>query len=228
MNLKVNIWKEWIVCKRTYIMYVLLIYIFINIAIVSILSLESNLSSANTVMTNILRLFIFYIGNVFMLMSMINQSIVFERISGHIHCLLAYKVPLRSIILSKTVFILVITSIEIPIILSMYFWYYNVSISLLFSNAFFLLMLILVVLVVVFLISFINIIVCYSLPKLAKLISVLSFAGCFALFSYYKSLSEILNNYIYSLVIMFFIFLLISYLLLIIANRIPNQLILKK
>jgi len=228
MKLAVNIWKEWIICKHTYIVYVIIMYLFINIAIVSILQLESDFSIVKAELINILRLFIFYIGNVFMLMSMINQNIVYERISGHIHCLLAYKVPLRSIIVGKAIFILLITSIELPILLLIYFGFYNIPISMLITNIFFIIILISVVLLFVFLISFINILVCYSMPKLAKLISVISFIGCFMLFSYYKSLSETLNNYLYSLVILFFVLLLFSYLLFLIANRIPNQLILKK
>jgi hypothetical protein len=128
---------------------------------------------------------------------------VYERISGHIHCLLAYKVPLSSIIFGKVIFILLITSIELPILLLIYFGFYNISISMLISNIFFIIILISVVLLFVFLISFINILVCYAMPKLANIISVISFIGSFMLFPYYKSLSETLNNYLYSLVILF-------------------------
>ncbi len=228
MKLSVNIWKEWLICKHTYIVYVIIMYLFINIAIVSILQLELDFSIVKAELINILRLFIFYIGNVFMLMSMINQSIVYERIFGHIHCLLAYKVPLRSIIIGKVIFILLITSFELPILFLIYFGFYNIPISIFTSNIFFIIILISVVILIVFLISFINILVCYSMPKLSKLISIISFIGCFMLFSYYKLLSEILNNYLSSLVIFFVILLLFSYLLFFIANRIPNQLILKK
>lgn len=228
MNFKLHIWKEWLICRKSYLYYAILIYFFVNFSVVSIIRFENDYSAQSTTITNIIRLFIIFIGTVFMLMSMINQGIAFERFSGHIHCLLAYQVPLRVIVLSKAIFILILTISEIPILFLIYFWFYSVSFSVIFSNIFLIIMLTFVVIMIVFIISFLNVLISYVLPTFAKLFSLISFLGCFLFFSFYESLSKTLNDYFYSLIVIFLFSVLISYFLLIITSRIPNQLVLKK
>lgn len=176
----------------------------------------------------IFRLMFVYIAAIFLLMSMINQSIGLERISGHIHIILAYKVSLGRIILSKAIFIVLITFIELIFMAVIYFWNFWGKINFSFAS---LLLFILIIIITVFSVLFfasINIMTCYIFPKLSQLFSLLSFGFSFMILAYYKSIVAYLINYIE----LFFIIGIcimgtLEYLLYHFADRIPNNIILK-
>jgi len=167
-------------------------------------------------------------ATIFMLLSMINQSIGSERIGGHLHTLLAYKIPLSRVILIKAIFIILITFIELIIMTGIYCWRFWGHVNLTFGfGSMFIFLLAAILSLVLFLIS-INILACYIFPKLNQVFSIISFGASFMILSFYKSLVSSLINYSTEFIIVCIcLFGMLEYFLILTAKRIPNYITLK-
>ncbi len=230
MNTRLHIWKEWIICKRTYLRYIVLIYVLVNIMLLNFSSLKIDFTKDIQVISidYIIKLMFIYVASIFMLMSMINQSIGLERISGHIHTLLAYKIPLSRIIIIKSIFIVLITWLEVIIMIVIYCWYFwgKIYFSLKLIPLF--IFLLLAIMALVLFLSSINILACYIFPKSSQVFSIISFGGCFLILSFYQVTATFFVNYTSIFIfISIYLFGFLEYILILIANRIPNNIILK-
>jgi hypothetical protein len=230
MNLKLHLWKEWLICKRTYLLYIFLIYVLVNLMLLSLASfkIDHNTNIELISIDYIFRLIFVYIATIFMLMSMINQSIGLERISGHIHSLLAYKVSLSRIILCKAIFIVLITFFELIIMAVIYFWNFWGNLNFSFSMFILTILIILTTISSVLFLASINITACYIFPKFSQLFSIISFGFSFVILAYYKSIVAYLINYFgLFFIVGICILATLEYLLYLLVNRIPNNIILK-
>jgi len=159
---------------------------------------------------------------------MINQSIGFERIGGHIHTILAYKIPLSRIIIIKSIFIVFITWFEVIIMIAIYCWYFWGKIYFSIKLIPLFIFLLLAIITLVLFLSSINILACYIFPKSSQVFSIISFGGCFLILSFYQAAATFLVNYI--IIFIFTIICLLGvleYILILIADKIPNNIILK-
>lgn len=230
MNLKLFIWKEWLTCKRTYLQYIILIYVLVNIMLLNLSSLKVDFTKNIEIISidYIFRLMLIYIATIFMLMSMINQSIGFERISGHLHTLLAYKIPLSSIVIIKAIFIVLITSLEVIIMIAIYCWYFWGKVSFTIELIPMFIFLLVAIITLVLFLSSINILACYIFPKLSQVFSIISFGASFIILSFYQVVVPFLINFSgLFIIVSICLFSFLEYILVLTVDRIPNNIILK-
>lgn len=221
------LWKEWLIMKRGYLLYVGLVYFIMNaIMIHSILTLFQIGISVNTNVDPGVPWFALYIGCTFILLSMISSVIAKEKIVGHIHNLLAYSIPLSKLILAKALFVTIISLVELPIILvlslilqiSGYDIFTQTFVNSLFLTIF-------VFPFVILLMSYIVTLVNYIKPQLNQISGIGAFILAFLSFSYLKSILNsitMLPNFLIiffsSIVLCIFIWLMHK-----VAKQIPHS-----
>lgn len=221
------LWKEWLIMKRGYLLYVGLVYFIMNaIMIHSILTLFQIGISVNTNVDPGTSWFALYIGCTFILLSMISSVIAKEKIVGQIHNLLAYCIPFSKLILAKSLFVTIISLVEIPIILGLSL-ILQISGYNIFTQAFVnsLFLTIFVFPLVILLMSNIVTLVNYIKPQLNQISGIGAFVLAFFSFSYLKSILDSLTFLSNFFIILFSIIVLcgLIWLIIKIANQIPHS-----
>ncbi len=232
MKIRSFLWKEWLICKRSYLHYALFLYVIINFMLLTLsswkVSFNENADIDTIAVNYVIKLLFIYVASIFILMSMLNQNISTEKVSGYLHNLLAYKVRLGKIIISKALFIFFLSSIELIFMFLLYVWSFwgRITFSILIFANFILIVLLSAIFVTFF--ASINILACYIFPRLSQFFSVFSFGISFFILSYYKAMIPIfLNNYLLFSFFSIFCFSILTFLVILLSDKIPKNIILK-